>query len=41
MSTNKICPECDGFKLVDADNEEGLAACPTCGGDGWIEEEDD
>jgi DnaJ-class molecular chaperone len=33
---NKVCPECDGSRIVGADNDEGLADCPTCGGDGWI-----
>ncbi|WP_430478109.1 hypothetical protein ACQZM9_08080 [Streptomyces sp. P11-1] len=37
---NKICPVCDGFKLVEADNDEGLADCTECGGDGWIVTDD-
>ncbi|MFG2681775.1 hypothetical protein [Streptomyces sp. NPDC048392] len=37
---NKVCPECDGFRLVEADNDEGLDDCPTCGGDGFVTDKD-
>ncbi|MFC8852945.1 hypothetical protein ACFT5D_07815 [Streptomyces sp. NPDC057144] len=38
---NKVCPECDGFQLVAADNDEGLDDCPTCDGDGFVNDDEE